>query len=218
MADNRAIIDIISQTADKYHVPRVAALAIAYEESGFDPRNVGDNGTSFGLFQLHYGGQADGYTPDQLFDPQTNADIGIRNMQQAAQEAQRLGLTGWDMVDYIATHSGHPGYGGPGHYPAYESALRHAYDVVTKGNYADASGGTGGTGSEGDGSQPRSAPRGNDPIDVVNKALQIQGFDIFHPVNSIAQDAVAISLRAVLVIVGIICIIFGLYAAVKGAA
>ncbi|MDQ2733025.1 MAG: NlpC/P60 family protein, partial [Armatimonadota bacterium] len=46
------------------------AVSVAYGESGFDARNVGDGGTSFGLFQLHRGGiLPDNWGPEQAFDP-----------------------------------------------------------------------------------------------------------------------------------------------------
>ncbi|MCZ4497218.1 MAG: hypothetical protein JWM25_1803, partial [Thermoleophilia bacterium] len=43
---------------------------------------VGDGGTSFGLFQLHEGGMltAAGLTPDQAFDPRTNATVALKSL------------------------------------------------------------------------------------------------------------------------------------------
>lgn len=50
-----AVADIISASR-KYHVDPWVALAIAHGEGGFNYGEVGDNGTSFGPFQLHEGG------------------------------------------------------------------------------------------------------------------------------------------------------------------
>lgn len=56
------------------------SIATAQQESGFDPNIVGDNGTSFGLFQLHQGGELGSLTPTQAKDPLTNAMTAIQNI------------------------------------------------------------------------------------------------------------------------------------------
>lgn len=67
-------------------------------------------------------------------------------------------------------------------------------------------------------SQPaNSFPKGNDIIGVIDQSLQIQSFDWKNPFGSITQDASAISLRLVLVIIGLILLIFGLLAVVEKA-
>ena len=48
------------------------ALATAYQESGFNPRAVGDSGHSVGLFQLHDQGEGAGMG-ESRYDPETNA-------------------------------------------------------------------------------------------------------------------------------------------------
>ena len=54
-----------------------AMLSVAWMESGFNPGAVGDGNTSFGIFQLHYGGQADAfvakYGHDALYNPYLQA-------------------------------------------------------------------------------------------------------------------------------------------------
>ncbi|HET8842354.1 MAG TPA: GH25 family lysozyme, partial [Ktedonobacteraceae bacterium] len=67
--DHAAILTQIQPVLDKYDVPLALVSAIIQVESNWDPRAVGDNGTSFGLFQLHIGGQAedafrDGYSTE----------------------------------------------------------------------------------------------------------------------------------------------------------
>jgi cell wall-associated NlpC family hydrolase len=54
------------------------AVAIALEESGGNPRAVGDQGSSYGLFQLHRGGALGNLTPQQAYDPYTNAGTVLR--------------------------------------------------------------------------------------------------------------------------------------------
>lgn len=54
----------------------VTAVAIAFAESSGNPKAIGDNGTSYGLWQIHYTVHPETYvnSPDELFDPQTNAN------------------------------------------------------------------------------------------------------------------------------------------------
>lgn len=74
----RAIISAAKGVAGDNWMPLAQAmLSVAWMESGFNPRAVGDGGTSFGIFQLHYGGQADAfvakYGHDALYDPYKQA-------------------------------------------------------------------------------------------------------------------------------------------------
>lgn len=61
---------------------------------------------------------------------------------------------------------------------------------------------------------PSAYSKSGNIISEINRSLQITNFDVFHPVNSITQDAGAILLRTVLVVVGLIFLIFALVAAV----
>lgn len=63
----------VVRAARQYGVDPTLAVAIALEESGGDPRAVGDSGSSYGLFQLHKGGALGSLTPQQAFDPYRNA-------------------------------------------------------------------------------------------------------------------------------------------------
>lgn len=74
------VIEIIVGSARTHGVDPYTAVACATEESGLDPTRVGDGGTSFGLFQLHEGGELGTLTKDQAFDPQTNADVALSEM------------------------------------------------------------------------------------------------------------------------------------------
>ena len=56
-------VAIITMVANHYGIPPSLALAIAQHESGLNPNSVGDNGTSFGLYQLHIGGELGNRTP-----------------------------------------------------------------------------------------------------------------------------------------------------------
>lgn len=217
-ASANAATSAIISAAQKYGVAAWVALDIAQEESGLNPNAIGDNGTSFGLFQLHWGGQGTGYTAQQLLNPQTNADIGVKNLASAYNTATARGLTGWSLLDYVATDSGHPGYGGPGAYPSYENGLHAIYNG--NGGTAQTGGSSGGSGSGSSAQAPNSPlsiPSGSDPITVLNNAMKIKSFDITKPINSLTQDAGAIGLRAFLVIAGLCCVIFGMVAIVRSA-
>lgn len=64
-----------------------------------------------------------------------------------------------------------------------------------------------------------SFPTGSDPIQIIDKSLSLQNLAApsawIHPVQSVMQDAGAISLRVVLVIIGLILIIFALVVVVE---
>jgi soluble lytic murein transglycosylase-like protein len=70
-------------------VPTMTAIALA--ESSGNPNAVGDNGTSYGLWQIHFTVHPEvlnGQDPSILFDPATNANA-------AYQIFQRQGLSAW---------------------------------------------------------------------------------------------------------------------------
>jgi len=80
------VADMIRRVAAEYGVPAELALAVAQQESGFNPRAVGDNGNSFGLFQLNRNGllKSSGLSQQQALDAETNARAGIRNLAAVA--------------------------------------------------------------------------------------------------------------------------------------
>lgn len=91
-------------------VPAWITSDIIQAESGGNPSAVGDNGTSFGLLQLHQnGGQGTGYTQAQLFNPATNLQIGVPPIAQAYKQSSKAGLTGLPLLLATANSSGHPG-------------------------------------------------------------------------------------------------------------
>lgn len=73
--------EIIIATAQRLGVDPILALASAKVESGFNPKAVGDYGTSFGLYQLHEGGELGNLTPQQAFDPSTNAAVALQQFK-----------------------------------------------------------------------------------------------------------------------------------------
>ena len=73
--------EIIIATAQRLGVDPILALATAKVESGFNPKAVGDYGTSFGLYQLHKGGELGNLTPQQAFDPSTNAAVALQQFK-----------------------------------------------------------------------------------------------------------------------------------------
>lgn len=87
---------------DSWGVPVAVWSAILWAESSGDTTACGDNGTSFGLFQLHWGGQGTGYTEGQLQDPYFNASVAAQYIGPAYQKYPTN-------ISLVATHSGHPG-------------------------------------------------------------------------------------------------------------
>jgi hypothetical protein len=85
------IVTIITGVANSVGVNPATAVATAQVESGLNPTDVGDNGTSFGLYQLHQGGELGNLTEAQAFSPQTNAQVALSHM--AAVQAQDPNLS-----------------------------------------------------------------------------------------------------------------------------
>lgn len=123
----------VKQASQKYGVPYWIANDISLKESGGNPFAVGDNGSSFGLFQLHRGGQAGNLPTAALFNPQTNADIGVKNLSGAYNAGVKQGLTGFNLLAYTANNSGHPGNGGVAWTqkaePSYDAGLQKIYNA-----------------------------------------------------------------------------------------
>ena len=91
-----------------YQVPEYVWKPIEQVESGGNPNAVGDNGTSFGLFQLHWGGLGTGYSELQLKDPTINATIAAKKMGEIVSRKEAQGLTGYDLTQYVAYNAGFP--------------------------------------------------------------------------------------------------------------
>ena len=92
--DPYGVIDSITKVAEADHIDPNLAIAIARQESGLDPYRVGDQGTSFGLFQLHKGGELPaawaagpyvaghgGSIPIKATDPTANAQVALSVVQ-----------------------------------------------------------------------------------------------------------------------------------------
>jgi hypothetical protein len=66
------------------------AQVTAYHESGFNPFAVGDGGTSFGLFQLHEGGELGNHTAAWAFHPTYNATTACEVLAQVTRKNPHL--------------------------------------------------------------------------------------------------------------------------------
>ena len=84
-----AIASTIAGVAKGFGVDPFLAIADAQQESGLNPRAKGDyeNGspTSFGAFQLHRGGELGALTPEQAYDPTTNAKVALSRFADVQQ-------------------------------------------------------------------------------------------------------------------------------------
>lgn len=79
---NAPVVNAIRSVASQLGVDVNLALATAYQESGFRPTAVGDNGSSFGIYQLHRGGELGSLTPEQAYDPTRNAQVSLGVVKQ----------------------------------------------------------------------------------------------------------------------------------------
>ncbi len=107
----------VEAVAMQYGIPASLWEDIAYTESGYNPSAVGDNGSSFGLFQLHIGGQLPSQynsNPSAVYDPTLNAQIAMPAIAKAWNSLKgsfNAGSQSW--WQQFAAQSGHPG-GSPG--------------------------------------------------------------------------------------------------------
>ncbi|EOP90898.1 hypothetical protein IGM_02160 [Bacillus cereus HuB4-4] len=100
----------IKQISVEHDIPSWIPLSIAFHESKFDPDAVGDQDTSFGLFQLHRGGLApEELTNEELKNVETNTRIAISNMKNAYNRGLKQKLKGLDLLKHVANTSGWPG-------------------------------------------------------------------------------------------------------------
>lgn len=102
-------LDQVTQMAQSMGIDPRILYSVIQVESGFNPSAVGDNGTSFGILQLHIGGQAPSGVPTSaLLDPVTNAQYGLPAIARGIQAAGPFNdsLAWWDR---FASASGHPG-------------------------------------------------------------------------------------------------------------
>lgn len=106
------IYSAVAPVAKQYGVPDAVWETVAYVESGFNPRAVGDNGTSFGLFQLHQGGQLPQQyysDPQATFDPALNARLAMPAIARGYQQAGAVATSSLAWWEKFGSISGHPG-------------------------------------------------------------------------------------------------------------
>jgi soluble lytic murein transglycosylase-like protein len=79
----------IMTEAVRQRVDPALALAVAQQESSFNPNAIGDNGNSLGLFQLQEGAARDaGIDPTRRQDPNLNIPGGINYLRQKLMQAK----------------------------------------------------------------------------------------------------------------------------------
>jgi soluble lytic murein transglycosylase-like protein len=84
-------VKAVAQVAQKDGVDPKTAVATMLVESGGNNKAVGDGGTSFGLFQLHQGGELGNMSPAQADDPTANAEVAIGQMAQTQKSTGQSG-------------------------------------------------------------------------------------------------------------------------------
>ena len=89
MATSTDVRTIITNVANELGVDPKLALAIAQQESGFNPNAIGDSGNSVGLFQLNIMGEGAGMTVAQREDPETNARIALTQVAAVAKQHRK---------------------------------------------------------------------------------------------------------------------------------
>ena len=70
-------VKVVADVAKDKGVDPATAVASMLVESGGNHKVVGDHGTSFGLFQLHKGGELGDLSQKEASNPRTNADVAL---------------------------------------------------------------------------------------------------------------------------------------------
>lgn len=136
--------------ANTHNLPEWIPLMISqHEDPSRDPSivvNDTNGAQSVGLFQINKKGLGAHYSIAQLQDPATNIRIAENAMIPAYKAGVQKGLTGSDLLDYVANNSGWPGKLGVSQTnqvePQYDAALNQLYDK-TQGQYPQAFDGSG---------------------------------------------------------------------------
>lgn len=81
--EQQTLVEMIIHEAVAAHVDPVLAVSVAILESALNPQAVGDNFTSFGLFQLHKGGELGSLTESEAFDPVKNTRVALKYFAEA---------------------------------------------------------------------------------------------------------------------------------------
>lgn len=112
-----SVYNQVAPVAKASGVPDYIWQSIALMETGGDPskKNVTKKEASYGLFQLNtMGGQGTAYknNPEVLYDAKLNAEIAMPAISYAYTRAKSKGMEdGPDLAAWVAANSGHPGYG-----------------------------------------------------------------------------------------------------------
>ena len=199
----------VSSVAQQYGVPPGIWQDVAFVESGYNPTAIGDNGSSFGLFQLHLGGQADtalsqGFTTQDLLDPTVNAKFAMPSIARAWSNLKSTfnpnDINWWEQ---FAAQSGHPG-GSPG------NTVTDATAIKLQSNYLNLPP----IGGPVEGIVP--------PPDVVTQVSDIPGQVVAQigsavngAITAVTQDAVGAFVRVGLFIVVLVVLAIGMYLLVE---
>lgn len=112
-----SIFNAVHPIAEQNGVPDAIWETVAQVESGFNQDALGDNASSFGLFQLHIGGQfpqAFLNNPTALDDPALNAQYAMPDIAKAWHALSgTFDASNASWWQSFAAQSGHPG-GSPG--------------------------------------------------------------------------------------------------------
>lgn len=96
-AKGTSVASVISRVARSYNIPPEVALALGMYESGLDPTRIGDQGSSFGIYQLHQGGELGKHDQRWAFNVENNAKQALGVVAQV-----RAQHPDWDWGSVVA--------------------------------------------------------------------------------------------------------------------
>lgn len=228
------VLGIINQAASRYGIPAWIPKDIAMRESSLNPNTIGDYSTSFGLFQLHRGNGLGGNLPiSDLLDPATNTDIAVKNMTGVYRTGVAQGLTGVDLLDYVANTGGWPGQLGVAwtnqNRPDYNKRLNEIYNnggQATYGPYASMDSVGGNLDSSGHYVGVASNSGAANIFRAINQKESITSYKdwkakasvLSTPFSYMAEQGASLTVRTLITLLGIAIILIAIVAMVRPAA
>lgn len=201
------VVAAITQAATQAGVNPNLLIADAQQESGLNPYAVGDGGTSFGLFQLHEGGELDALPGSlqqqkaEAFDPLTNAETAVKSFASAIAGHPTASA---GEIAYLAERPAANLQG------SYVSAVNANYEALGAGGLGSLTASGAGDIAPGGGWDPL-----NWPGDVLGGAVGSAGqatanyilsalAKLFHPLFTLVENGALVLFGAILVVIGLV--------------
>lgn len=128
------VIDTLRQKALEYGIPFEIVYSIVGTETGgtFDPSVVGDQGKSFGLFQIHTPAHPN-FDVSRYTDPAYQADYQLPELKKIYDQGYKKGYRGVELAKYVQVYGQRPAYNDPNVKGYIDKAIPQYYNTAVGG-------------------------------------------------------------------------------------